>query len=145
MIKTRIIVLFLVLLTACAASPTRIILEWTTATEINTAGFNIYRGDSQAGPFAQVNAQLIPASTDAVLGGKYKFEDTTVKPGQTYYYQLEDVEFGGKTERHGPIVITAPSTFGITEIAFIVVALLALGGFVLMRFNSRKSLVNSSS
>lgn len=145
MIKTRIIALFLVLLTACASSPTRVVLEWTTATEINTAGFNIYRGDSKEGPFAQVNAQLIPASTDAVLGGKYKFEDTTVNPGQTYYYQLEDVEFGGKTERHGPIVITAPSAFGITEIAIIIVGVLALGGFVLMRFISRKPSVKSSS
>ncbi|MBI5652675.1 MAG: hypothetical protein HZC40_19855 [Chloroflexi bacterium] len=125
----RFALVVLLFLSACAPAPARIIVEWTTATEINTAGFNLYRGTRAEGPFDKVNAQLIAASPDAITGGKYRYEDTTVIAGQTYYYELEDVEFGGKTERHGPIIITAPGVFGIAEIA-----MLALGGVVLIGF-----------
>lgn len=102
----------LMLLTACA--PARVVVQWTTATEINTAGFNVYRAERAEGPYIKINPQLIPAS-NALTGGKYQYEDTTVVAGRTYYYQLEDVEYGGATARHGPIVITASGGWGWTE------------------------------
>jgi hypothetical protein len=112
----------LALLIACA--PARIVVQWTTATEINTAGFNVYRAERAEGPYTKINAQLIPAS-DALTGGKYQYEDTTVVAGRTYYYLLEDVEYGGATARHGPIVITASG--GWEQSVWIV----ALGAFAL--------------
>ncbi len=108
--------LVLVILSACSSAPTRIIVEWTTATEINTAGFNLYRGESEQGPFVKVNDQLIAASPDAVTGGKYRFEDAGVQAGKTYYYQLEDIEYGGASARHGPLIITAPGGVRVTEL-----------------------------
>ncbi len=107
-------VLTLWALAACAPAPARIVVQWTTATEINTAGFNVYRSERAEGPYTKLNAQLIPAS-DALTGGKYQYEDTTVVSGKTYYYQLEDVEYGGATARHGPIVITASGGWGQAE------------------------------
>ncbi|MBI4790624.1 MAG: hypothetical protein HY782_26645, partial [Chloroflexi bacterium] len=107
------LVVVLLLLTACSsdANPAAagITVQWTTASEVNTAGFNLYRGERKEGPFTKINPQLIPASNDSLVGGKYRFQDANVTPGQTYYYQLEDVETGGATTRHGPIVITAPA------------------------------------
>ncbi len=100
---------------ACNAAPARIVVQWTTATEINTAGFNVYRAERAEGPYVKINPQLIPASTDPVLGGKYTFEDSDVAPGRTYYYELEDVEYSGATARHGPIVITASGGWGQIE------------------------------
>jgi len=102
-------------LSACVSAPARVVVQWTTATEINTAGFNLYRSERAEGPFVKINAQLIPASADALVGGKYQYEDTTVVAGRTYYYQLEDVEFGGASTRHGPIVITAEAPFGVGD------------------------------
>ncbi len=100
--------LFLMLLFAgCAPAPARILVDWTTATEVDTAGFNVYRSTQPDGTFVKVNANLIPASTDPLSGGKYRYEDLNVTPGQTYYYKLEDVELGGTKEEHGPIKITA--------------------------------------
>lgn len=95
--------------------PGPVIVEWTTATELNTAGFNLYRSENAAGPFVKINEQMIPASSDSLVGGKYRFEDTTVMPGKTYYYQLEDVEYGGITTRHGPLVVTVSGGFGIEQ------------------------------
>jgi hypothetical protein len=86
---------------------TTVIVEWTTASELDTAGFNLYRGDTADGPFMQVNDYLIPSAADPLVGGSYVFTDTHVVAGQTYYYQLEDVETDGTTTRHGPITVQA--------------------------------------
>ncbi len=116
---------FLVGCSAIAGSgPVHIAVQWTTGSEINTAGFNLYRSENAAGPFTRINPQLIPAANDPIAGGKYHFQDDDVKPGQTYYYELEDVELSGASTRHGPIVIVAPSAEGIEGMA---PALLPLG------------------
>jgi hypothetical protein len=95
-------------LAACGPAQASVVIEWATANEVNTAGFNLYRGDSPAGPFTLVNSSLIPASSDPLTGGQYRYEDTSVQAGRTYYYQLEDVEYSGATTRHGPIRAAAP-------------------------------------
>ncbi|MGQ9491610.1 MAG: hypothetical protein ACUVR4_00790 [Anaerolineae bacterium] len=65
--KMMVLLVFLaVVLTGCTA-PVRI--EWRTETEINTAGFNLYRSESPAGPFdVKVNDQLIPPAADPLTG-----------------------------------------------------------------------------
>jgi len=92
-------------LTACTA-PVRV--EWSTETEMNTAGFNLYRSTSPDGPFdLKVNDQLIPASPDPLTGGEYSFIDRTAQSGVTYYYQLQEVETTGAVNTHGPIAVRA--------------------------------------
>ena len=81
-----------------------VIVEWTTESEVNLAGFNIYRSESPDGPYVKVNDTLIPAAPDPIAGGSYSYTDATAEPGVTYYYQLEDVELDGKATMHGPIV-----------------------------------------
>lgn len=87
-----------------AACSTPIRVEWNTETEMNTAGFNVYRGESPDGPFdVKVNAELIPPSPDPLSGGKYSLLDRSARPGVTYYYQLQEVEKTGEVSFHGPI------------------------------------------
>ena len=90
-----------------ATTDATVIVEWSTASELDTAGFNLYRSDSPTGPFACINDHLIPASPDPLIGGSYVFTDTGVVAGHTYYYQLEDVETSGMTTQHGPIEVKA--------------------------------------
>lgn len=84
-----------------------ITVEWKTASELNTAGFNLYRSDQLDGPYFQVNQGLIPASPDPLVGGVYTYRDETVIPGAKYYYRLEDIDFDGGSSRFGPIEIEA--------------------------------------
>jgi len=84
-----------------------VVVEWSTASELDTAGFNLYRSERPEDPFVRVNDELIPASPDPLLGGSYSFTDTDVVAGHTYYYQLEDVETSSTTTRHGPIEVRA--------------------------------------
>lgn len=95
----------LVIVAGCAA-PVRV--EWKTETEINTIGFNLYRGESPDGPFdVKVNDELIPASDDPLTGKAYTYIDETARPGRTYYYQLQEVEKSGATNSYGPISVRA--------------------------------------
>ena len=86
-----------------------VIVEWTTASELDMAGFNLYRSNFPEGPFEQVNEGLIPPSIDPLTGGSYSFSDELVEAGKIYYYQLEAVETGGTIEQFGPIELRASS------------------------------------
>jgi hypothetical protein len=88
-------------------------VTWETVSEAGNAGFNLYRGDSAAGPLtllAHVPSQA-PGSTQ---GFAYSYEDLDVQPGQTYWYTLEDVSLGGVTTRHGPVSATVQAPTAVT-------------------------------
>jgi len=79
-------------------------LAWETGTEIDTAGFNLYRADAEEAPTTRINDALIPAEGDAVSGANYSFLDT---PGcGVFYYTLEDVDYYGVSTLHGPVEVT---------------------------------------
>jgi hypothetical protein len=97
----------LVFFIVSAATPPVVTVEWSTASELNTAGFNLARGAAPTGPFTRLNAEVIPASPDPLVGGSYVYTDTQVVSGQTYYYQLEEVETTGQTNVQGVVAVTA--------------------------------------
>lgn len=75
-------------------------LTWETATEIDNAGFNLYRTRQKNGAYTKINDTLIPARGDAVSGANYSYIDT---PGKgTFYYNLEDLDYKGVGTMHGP-------------------------------------------
>ena len=86
-----------------------IIVRWSTESEVNTAGFNVYRSGSEDGPWAKLNSKLIPGSPDPLRGGSYVFTDTNVIADQTYWYELEEVELGGQATRLERTQATADS------------------------------------
>ena len=97
-------------------------VEWATASEVDTAGFNIYRSDHPDLEFVQLNHELIPASQQPLTGGIYFYLDEEVIPGNTYYYQLEDVDMNGLVNRHGPVEIRAEAGRHLNLIIFILIA-----------------------
>jgi hypothetical protein len=80
-------------------------LSWETSTEIDNAGFNLYRATATDGPYTKVNAALIAAEGDPVSGTSYTYLDQRLLPG-TYYYKLEDVNLSGMVTTHGPVSAT---------------------------------------
>jgi hypothetical protein len=75
---------------------------WETGTEIDNAGFNIYRAGSPDGPWVKVNDSLIGAEGEVAAGASYTFYDT---PGRgLFYYRLEDVDLFGLTTQHEPVM-----------------------------------------
>jgi hypothetical protein len=81
-------------------------INWKTETEIDNAGFNVYRADLIDGSLVKINSSLIPAQGTSTQGASYQFIDTAVKNRfKTYLYLLEDAEFDGDTKLHGPISV----------------------------------------
>lgn len=102
------LLLFMLLIPLLSGCTAQVKVEWSTETEMNTAGFNLLRGESVDGPFdVQINDQLIPPSNDPMTGGDYSFVDRTVTAGKTYFYQLQEVERTGNLNAHGPIEVQA--------------------------------------
>ncbi|MBW7898116.1 MAG: hypothetical protein EX330_07125 [Candidatus Brocadia sp. BROELEC01] len=62
-------------------------MRWQTATEIDNAGFNIYRAKRKDGPYKKINTTLIPAQGNATTGASYSYEDTPPAKG-AYHYKL---------------------------------------------------------
>jgi hypothetical protein len=84
------------------ANDGRAMVMWETGTEIDNAGFNIYRSSSPDGPWFKVNDGLIAAEGDPVSGTSYTFVDT---PGRgTFYYRLEDVDYFGLSTLYDPVL-----------------------------------------
>jgi hypothetical protein len=81
-------------------------LLWATASEINNAGFNLYRSEVQNGTYKKINADIIPAQGSAAQGGSYKFIDNKKQNRKTYYYKLEDIDLNGTSTIHGPVSAT---------------------------------------
>jgi len=79
------------------AADGRAVLSWTTASEYNHAGFNLYR-DAAGADSARVKVN------DALIMGKspYRYVDASVERGASYEYYLEDVDLNGKAKLHGP-------------------------------------------
>ncbi len=83
-------------------------LTWETASELDNLGFHLYRA-TDGGPFERITTRLIPGLGSSPEGAKYSYVDSGLDNGITYSYQLEDVETGGHTERHGPLSATPAS------------------------------------
>jgi hypothetical protein len=83
----------------------KVIIEWSTASELDNAGFNIYRAGAD-GAYVQINDEIIPADGNSANGAAYQFVDNNVQNRQTYSYKLEDVDLNGAKTMHGPVQAT---------------------------------------
>ena len=86
------------------------VVRWATATEIDNAGFLVYRCDAEASGCSKVSG-FIPATGAAASGAAYSFTDANVVSGATYYYYLVDVDTSGKWTAHGPVMTRIPVRF----------------------------------
>jgi hypothetical protein len=93
----------------------KIMLEWLTESEIDNAGFNIYRADLENGNYIRINSSLIPAKGSSVQSASYEFMDTNVQNRRTYLYKLEDIDLSGKSTMHGPVSATPRWIFGLLK------------------------------
>lgn len=78
-------------------------LEWTTATESDTAGFALLRARDPLGPYVPVTPGLLLSKGSPVSGASYAFDDRAARRRQVYYYRLVDVDLSGVETAHGPI------------------------------------------
>jgi hypothetical protein len=109
----------LIQLASFTASPgsKKIVIKWSAESEIDNAGFNLYRSESENGEYNKINDSIIPARGSATQGAEYEFVDANVKNRKTYYYKLEDIDLNGVPTLHGPIKATPRLIYGINKSA----------------------------
>jgi hypothetical protein len=75
------------------------VLAWTTQSESNNLGWNIYRNsEDDFANAAQVNSQLIEGAGFSSIPTEYSFADNSeLESGSVYWYYLEDVSYSGST------------------------------------------------
>jgi hypothetical protein len=79
----------------------RVVVSWTTASEVDALGFNVFRRVGK-GPFRKINFALIPAKrAGSARGAAYRLVDRTVRRSQTYTYRLQIVAKNGKRSWYG--------------------------------------------
>ena len=78
---------------------TGVILNWTTESEIDNAGFYIYRSKTKDGTFKVINSKLIQGAGTTGERNTYTWKDTTAKLNTVYYYRIEDVSHAGVREQ----------------------------------------------
>ena len=76
-----------------------VVIEWTTASELDNAGFNILRSQSKEGPYVKVNQALITGAGTTSERHAYIYRDSGTQPNIAYFYQIEDVSFSGVRQR----------------------------------------------
>ncbi len=109
-------VVTLIVLESFTAAPGngQVTLEWKTASEIDNAGFNLYRSED-GGEYERINDRLIPAEGSPTEGAAYEFVDTDVENRTPYSYMLEDVDFNGTAVQHGPVTATPRLVYAIGQ------------------------------
>lgn len=83
-------------------------LEWKTASEIDNAGFNLWRSQKQHGKYINITEDaLIPAKGTATTAASYSYTDTDVVLGKKYFYKLQDIDIKGAFTFNGPVSAAA--------------------------------------
>jgi hypothetical protein len=87
-------------LTGTGAAPQHSVdLSWSASA--STAGYNLYRGNNRGGPYSKISAALNSSS----------YVDSSVQPGQAYYYVATTVDASGRESAYSneaPAVIPSP-------------------------------------
>ena len=86
-------------------------ITWTTAEEIEAAGFYLWRSDG-AGEYEKITVDPIPAQGGPLFGADYIYLDPNLMIGQTYEYRLEAVNIYGQSQYEGPVAVTVGALCG---------------------------------
>lgn len=114
--------ILLVLLGACASSPPvshsdsaaqaaqaiENVIRWSTASEVDNFGYDVFRGPTEEGPFERVNDSPIAGHGTTDVPQNYEFRDTSIAPNTAYFYYVESISLQGDRERFTPVFQSRP-------------------------------------
>ena len=82
-------------------------LTWKTD-DVSNFGYDIYRAESEGGPFVKVNAQPVPGTLKPGKVQTFQYEDHAIDPRKDYWYYVESITLMGERSRFTP-VLKAPA------------------------------------
>lgn len=86
-------------------------LSWLTSSELDVAGFNVWRSSTRNGIYEKLNPSLISSlNPGEMTGASYIYRDKTALAGQKYFYKLEVVGGTYTLEWSGIVRVRKPLT-----------------------------------
>ena len=76
--------------------------KWSTASELENFGFDVYRGDSEEGPFERLTASPILGAGTSDEPHQYSFRDDSIDACKDYWYYVEAISTSGAREKFTP-------------------------------------------
>ena len=73
-------------------------VSWTTESSLENAGFHLYRSAQRKGGFIRVNPKLIQGAGTTAERRTYTYVDKPPKADGVYYYQLQEISYGGQQQ-----------------------------------------------
>ena len=91
-------------------------MTWETVSEIDNAGFNLYRSVSSAGP-GELQAFVPSAAPGSSQGAAYEWTDLDVQPGVTTFYWLEAIDLNGQATLLGSVsaMVQSPTAVRLSQ------------------------------
>jgi hypothetical protein len=92
-----------------------ITLQWSTESETDMYGFNIFRSDdANIANAVQINSNIIPG-TNTSTTHNYNYSDTNIQASNSYWYWLQLVSLSGEMNFWGPVMVPIDSPEVIPE------------------------------
>ena len=83
-------------------------LKWTTASEQDNFGYDVFRGLAEEGPFKKLtNAPMLGHGTTDETND-YTYSDDSIDPCKSYWYYVESISTSGERERFTPVFQAKP-------------------------------------
>ncbi|HXK60753.1 MAG TPA: C25 family cysteine peptidase, partial [Acidobacteriota bacterium] len=95
-----------------------VVLEWETAMEFETAGFQVLRATGPDAAPTPINTVLVPAMYESINGGIYRLADHGASAEGVHTYWLKELERAGAVRIYGPFRRSpqaAPPGLGIPD------------------------------
>ena len=78
-------------------------IKWSTASEVENFGYDVFRGDKEEGPFQRLNARTIAGAGTVDEPRAYQYVDATIEVGKAYWYYVESISLAGVREKFTPV------------------------------------------
>ena len=83
-------------------------VRWSTASEVDNFGFDVYRGEGAEGPWTRLTETPILGAGTSDEVHKYEYVDRTIDPTKAYYYWVESISLAGEREHFTPVIAAKP-------------------------------------
>src|SRR5688500_207793 len=82
-------------------------LRWKT-NDLSNYGYDVYRAESEAGPFVRVTARPVPGTLKPGKVQTFEYHDEAIDPSRDYWYYVESISLTGERTKFTP-TLKAPA------------------------------------
>jgi len=104
---------------ASASRKSGITLTWQTESELNCAGFHVWKSEQEISGYQKITSTLIPGHGNTSVANLYTHIDREVEDNVIYWYKIEEISMDGKSIFMGPVSATGikpvPREFALSQ------------------------------